>query len=345
MKFDRVVVLGGGEVCQKRLLPALVRLQAELGLKRIGVVDLRPVEDLRKGFAGLLDLPYVQFVQSTGSELPIDKLSAAGCLGEGSLAVVATPTAFHIPQALEIAPHVGRVAVEKPLSNLSREAASLMEWDAKIFPIGHQLFKQDVLCLIRASREGRIAWDQVARLNFQLFEKVGVGDRDLDDAIFDLSWHGFECLYAPLCAAGVGGMIHIEEAKTSTYYGGLDHPKRFTAARVRGWFEDDQRRLPFDLRVGKGLAENSKGIVGEVNRIPCPLASLSESGSAAHERLLRELLAKPEPDMLLDLRRVAMVVEACEQAVSMQMEMPGYLFGTTPDWLQTNCSVDSACLA
>jgi hypothetical protein len=61
--------------------------------------------------------------------------------------------------------------------------------------------------------------------------------------------------------------------------------------------------------------------------------SLLESGWRAHERLLRELLTQPRPDLKLDLGDTVTVVKLCATASRLAVVDGTYPFGTTPDFL------------
>lgn len=97
---------------------------------------------------------------------------------------------------------------------------------------------------------------------------------------------------------------------------------------------EGDRAVPFLIRVGKGLAFESKRLVfldsaGNALR----LVSLKESGWHAHYRLLHELLTKSCPDLKLNLADTGNVVKLCACASRLAVDSGTYPFGTTPDFL------------
>lgn len=331
--YRRVVVFGAGEVVHDRVCPALKNLQREGLIERFVFIDPKPNEKLDKPL--VLDHPD-QYHCNADGKIPFRWLDKYTFLGDETLVLNCTPTAYHIPIAREIAGHVGRVAVEKPLTRNQIEAAALLELESKIFCIGHQMWKRQVRSLTERSRSKDIHWGQFSALHFGLQERIAAGNRDLDCCIFDLAWHGLEVMLAPVFAAGFPAGITIQSSKTSTYKNGPDQPRQTTACAIDGVLHlNDQARVPFALRCGKGLATSSKSLVCRINAQDEVLATLDDDGpAAAHERLIRELLTKQSPDMQLSLRDVVNVVEACADASENALEMPAYDFGTTPHWLK-----------
>lgn len=173
-------------------------------------------------------------------------------------------------------------------------------------------------------------------IEFDLMETGSVGSRAIDDAIWDVGWHGFECIIAPLRAGGDFFEMIITSVRIATYRPppGEPRPTTFTAARIEGRVHFGSGAVPFLIRVGKGLAFESKRLVfldsaGNALR----LVSLKESGWHAHYRLLRELLLHPCPDLQLNLADTVTVVTLCATASRKAVYGGEYPFGTTPDFL------------
>ena len=95
--------------------------------------------------------------------------------------------------------------------------------------------------------------------------------------------------------------------------------------------------IPFRISVGKGLATNQKGLIlrgryGETMRE----VRLNESGCHAHQRILKRLLGpSPKSASLIGMEDTIQVVQACADAIHCAETKPDYVFGTTPDWLES----------
>jgi hypothetical protein len=329
--FDHVLVAGCGEVTQQRVLPAMQSLSDEINFTRIGLLDVRSEQTLwpESGRPPIA----AQFIQIPDGQLPLEELDRKGWLGPQTLVLNCTPTPFHVPYARTLAPFVGRVGIEKPLSHCLREATGMLQLEDCVFPIGHQLFKPEMLELTQRAARREFLVNSIGRLEFTLYESRGVGNRQVDDAVWDLGWHGSECLLAPLRAMQIPVCIRIDQTIVSTYTQGPDHPTRWTAARIDGRFETPGHTIPFVIRVGKGLGQSFKAAqVFDQDGCLLSTASLDEGGSKAHERLIRELLTQKKPNMQLGLRDVLDVVTACHDAAKTAVEYPVYRFGVLPAW-------------
>jgi hypothetical protein len=148
--FDHVLVAGCGEVTQQRVLPALQSLSDEINFTRIGLLDVRSEQTLwpESGRPPIA----AQFIQIPDGQLPLEELDRKGWLGPQTLVLNCTPTPFHVPYARTLAPFVGRVGIEKPLSHCLQEATGMLQFEDCAFPIGHQLFKPEMLELTCAGR-------------------------------------------------------------------------------------------------------------------------------------------------------------------------------------------------
>ena len=326
-RFHKVVVLGAGDVVNARVRPALLELRESHGIGRIAYFDLSA-----RAFDGPPLVPGVEsFHQLPAAGSAVALAGELGLLGPDALVLVCTPTASHVAYLTEFAPHAGRLAGEKPLCHDPAEAAPLFAFDGRLFPLGHQLFKAPMLALTAECRRGGLTPEAVGHLRFTLFESKGVGRRQVDPAVFDLVWHGFECALAPVAAlTGETPALEIVAVREGTYHGGPDDPRVSTAARVEARLVTSGGEIPLLVRVGKGMAEDRKALEvfgpdGNLVRS----APLTEGGHHAHRRMIAELLTAEEPDMQLNLRQVVGVVEACAEAT----RLVGYRYGAAPDWL------------
>ena len=173
-------------------------------------------------------------------------------------------------------------------------------------------------------------------IRFDLWETTGAGRRVIDDAVWDLGWHGFECILAPLRAAGYAGAMTVTGVRVATYTPppGAPHPTLCTAARIEGWVPIDGRALPFLICVGKGLAEVRKQLVCSDTTGVRHAVSLQESGWTAHYRVLHELVTQAHPDLKLTLADTLTVVKLCACASRRAVDEGPYPFGTTPAFLR-----------
>jgi len=171
---------------------------------------------------------------------------------------------------------------------------------------------------------------------FDLWETTSVGCRLIDDAIWDLGWHGFECILAPLRAAGTAGALTVTGVRVATHtpLPGTPPPTLCTAARIEGWVPLAGRAVPFLIRVGKGVAEVRKQLVCRDTAGVRHVVSLQESGWTAHYRVLHELVTQPHPDLKLTLVDTLTVVKLCACASRLAVDEGTYLFGTTPACLR-----------
>src|SRR5207244_993815 len=135
-----------------------------------------------------------------------------------------------------------------------------------------------------------LAIGDLGHLRFTLFENKGVGGRQIDDAIFDLAWHGIECALAPVAAlVGEDPAVEIVGVREAKYHGGPDAPRVSTAARIEARLVTSEAEIPLLIRVGKGLDSDRKAL--ELYRPDGQLirsVSLAESGHHAHRRMIEE---------------------------------------------------------
>jgi hypothetical protein len=173
-------------------------------------------------------------------------------------------------------------------------------------------------------------------MRFDLWETTSVGRRMIDDAVWDLGWHGFTCLLAPLRAAGYAEAMTVTGVRVATYTppSGAPPPTLCTAARIEGWVPLNGRAVPFLICVGKGVAEARKQVVFYDPTGVRHVISLQESGWTAHYRLLHELITQPHPALHLTLVETLTVVSLCTIASRVAVDEGRYPFGTTPDCLR-----------
>lgn len=330
-----LVTIGAGEVVRERVRRAALDARARLGIERIAYFDVKPC-----AFGpAALDPAVEQFGLIPEGGSAADAVRRAGLLGPRTLVLVCTPTDSHVRYAREFAPLVGRVGVEKPTCHDPAAARGLLDFAGTVFPLGHQLFKREMLDFVTACRSGELNLGDVARLEFTLFEDKGVGARQVDDAVWDTGWHGIECAVAPVLALAGRVRVAIKRVRVATYRAGPDRPRAATAARIDAVLSAAARTVPVTIRVAKGARAGAKAVdvFGSDGRA-ARRVSLAEGGHHAHGRMIEELWSA-RPDMRLNLREVGDVVSACANAARRAEVMPAYPFGELPDWLTAGSDI------
>ena len=343
-RTDTVILVGVGDLTQKRLLPALKRLGLGHPIRQAVLVDILPECPVDLARASPMGTPMEYVRVGADSLLPLDQFAGNGCLGEHVLAYIATSTESHRWYAQQLAGTGCRIAVEKPLTKRPREARELMYFaDGNVFAVGHQLFKAAMLAFLRQCRTHGLGAAAAAR--FDLLETQGVGNRAIDDAVWDLGWHGGELVIAAYRAAGLEATIHTTRVRAATYRPppGEPSPRVFTAARWEGFVSVAGREIPFTFCMGKALARPRKRLAfTDASGETCIDVSLDESGWRAHRRLLAELLTADRPDMKLQLPDALELVRACDEARAAAQDEGTYAFGVTPKFLQEPAPAGSA---
>lgn len=332
--IDAMATVGCGDLVKSRLVHAQQQLAAEGFIRRVAYLDVLGICPLQLEWPVSTASEY--FRVRGGNRLPLADRSAHGWLRPSVVWYIATPSQCHIPYARQLLDTDCRVAVEKPLTQHPEEIEDLLHDSARPpFPVGHQLFKRTMLDFLAACRREDLLW--ASAIGFDLMETKGVGARSIDDAIWDLGWHGFEAITAAFRAAGAAVRMRPESVTVAAYRpsAGERAPARFTAARIEGFVETEAGAIPFVVRVGKGLALSAKRLVffdaaGRAVRV----VPLEESGWEAHYRLLRELMTAPRPDMKLGLAETLDVVRACRVSAALAVHTAPYLLGTTPLFLR-----------
>jgi hypothetical protein len=328
-RFRTLVVVGCGEVVRDRLRRAVQHLRRT---SRLRVVYLDLFE--QPPFALADDEHYLRALP--GSRLPVEALRRLGALGPQTLAVVCTPTAWHLHYAEQLLPLVGRVAVEKPLTRHHDAAAPLLAGGPSLQPISHFLFKQAMRRWRQRCRRKGLPWLRYCGgIRVDIIESKGIGPRQIDPVVFDLGWHGLEVLLAPFRAAGCTPYLEFRSVCVGTYEPppGEVPPAGATAARLTGRVRVAGFHLPFDIRLGKGLGIDRKALVYEMDGPPSRHIDLSESGWKSHARLLAELLTADQPDLGIDLGDAVELVRLCALGESRARDEGRHPFGQMPAFL------------
>lgn len=152
--IDTMLTIGCGNVTLSRVRPAQLQLHEEGVLRRAAYLDILPrcPFDFEKDNPKDFGSDYIP-IDSDGI-LPLEKLAQQGYLGPHVLALVCPPTRFHVLYAKQLLGTGCRIAVEKPLTQDRVAAESLLFFDEVVFPIGHQLFKDEMLKFLLQVKEG-----------------------------------------------------------------------------------------------------------------------------------------------------------------------------------------------
>ena len=330
--INQVSVIGAGQVFQQRFLQAAIELARDSNLAELTVFDLKDKAPFEVRCTQSLQVRY----RSLNPEEDLcSQLRRAGALGNHTLAIIATPTMYHVDNAYQLAGHVRCLAVEKPIAIDPINACRLREFTDRIAPIDHQLYKPEMLSLIRDARRGAIPWSTVAGMEFRLCEMSAVGNRQIDDAIYDLGYHGLACMLVSLRTSLFQVEIRIDKCEVATYVEGPDDPTEITAARIEGRFQTRSMEIPFVISVGKGLAKNQKGLrLCDRQNSTIRQASLNERGHFAHMRFMRSVIDPgDQTGQLIDVNDSIQIVQACADALAIARVMPTYRLGETPPWL------------
>lgn len=331
-----------GECWQQFISPAARELQKEGLIARIAGVDPRPL-----GSA----IPCDDYCVNTDLAVPRDWLEAKGYLNAQTVHLVSTPSRWHastIEQILAGDPDRTHVACEKPLTLEAAEAGSLLRY--KVAPISHQLAKTQFREFLRTARAGLLSLHEIGHLDFFLLEDAGVTRaRDADDVFFDMISHGQAGIVVPVAILlGPEGTfsVFIDKVLGAKY---VDEPKEFAPAprwsagaihgRICCWgapgLQGSTHEMTYRICAGKGLARPDKRCVvkdrhGKVMRT---ILLVDQPRWAAHYWLLRQLVLKANPDMLLSLPQAVGVVELCQKSAARVDDLGIYPFGTTPPCL------------
>lgn len=339
-RFDTAVIIGAlGHLGTWRLTPALTRLVSEGKVRRIIEVDIKPESYASLHSKAFTGASYTYYQVAEGCVLENGPITALTAIGNKTVAYVACPSEYHVLYADMLRKTGCRIAVEKPLARDQLAAETMTDWDYScLYAVGHQLFKKE---MVKALREIDSVGPQKAEgFEFNLLETSGIGERAIDNAIWDTGWHGFEVFLAMFRAAGLSAKFLISEVQTAIYEAGNGEPcpTKHTAARIDGYLIFKEYTIPFTIRVGKGLSfELKELVIWERHNSVRRVIPLSESGWEAHYRILNELICAEMPDMKLSLNDVVTIVQACSEADKRAVDQGTYAFGQTPDFLLGGC--------
>jgi len=281
---------------------------------------------------------YCQCGQSGGCQtIPLDTLSELGLTNRRLLIYIAAPSRFHVPyieQAL-LLPGNNIIVVEKPFALDFEKAKRIIDRKpANLVQMDHLFGKKEVQTAMNDL--GSKELERSLGFEFNFIETSDVKNRDIDNVIYDLAWHGFSLIIALFRRCGYTAKLGVISVDTSTYSRGPlnQRPKNFTAAKIEGEITFAGRSVPFVIRVGKGMSRQLKqlliwGRTGHVRTI-----SLEESGFRPHYNMVRELITQEYPDMGIDIDDVPTVVKACSDACSMMNDHGNYSFNSIPDFLK-----------
>lgn len=317
-----------GDVGRKRYGPALASLSAEGKIADCLYVDCKAPAEVDTD--GQRD----RYMQTEGVSRIVPELAKRGFTGPNVVVLVATPTWLHAEYAQKLHDHVSCIGIEKPIAWNAREAGILAHLPG-VYPIEHQVYKQDSIAMCRHSAARGIRWSTVRHARFCLHETGGVGNREIDNIILDTGYHGFAVLLAAISKCHTNIQINPGLSRVSTYRDGADRPRECTAAFLSGVITaDDNVQITYTITVGKGLAVSQKGLTLYRDSGPLLTLDLNESGYQPHKRVIEGMLTGQEP--LLSVGDSITIVEACEEALAQARGEIPYAFGSTPDWL--NCA-------
>jgi hypothetical protein len=278
----------------------------------------------------LRSIPEDQRALLAGTSEIVELLGTRGFLGEDVLVLICTPSVYHVAYAELLDGLVGHIAIEKPIALRSDEAERLLRLSAAVTPIEHQVYKADMMRLCQRSRIGELDWQRVRAIQFKLHETGGVGERAIDDIVFDTGYHGLACMLAAASQAHSDLQIEIKSCRSKTYRLGPDAPQKCTAAFIRGMLRNRAFSIPFEVSVGKGFEASDKSLRLQIDRGVVEMVSLNESGHLAHKRVL-DSIVNNEP-ALLGVEESIRIVRSCERALAIEEHTGTYRFGQTPNW-------------
>jgi predicted dehydrogenase len=315
-------VIGAGDVIQKTW-PAIEGLHNEGLVRRALVFDRNP--DRLKPLA---NLPWVQTDVAGSPAEVVDKLQRRGVDGPDSVAYVGTPDGTHVTYAERLAPHVGAVAIEKPLALTGASASRLLRLGDRAIPIEHQLYKLETIEALQRFADQAIPAKEIVKIHFVFHETLPVGTRELSPLVFDTGYHGIAIAVAAFNRQALRVAVRIDTCVTRVYENGPDQPRASTAAWLRGVIKADRHDIAFEAHIAKGVSTSEKRITFSGNGRH--EFSLNESGHRPHERALRAIILKQRP--LISISESIEVVRACEQAHQRSIDGGRYPFGRNIDW-------------
>ena len=159
-QYPKLALIGAaGDVGRKRYRPALDSLSAEGKIADCLYVDCKAPAEVDNN--GQRD----QYMQTEGVFRIVSELAKRGFTGPNVFVLVATPTWLHTEYAQQLHDHVACIGIEKPIAWNAREAGILAHLP-EVYPIEHQVYKQDSIAMCRHSAAGGIRWSTVRHARF-----------------------------------------------------------------------------------------------------------------------------------------------------------------------------------
>lgn len=301
--LDRLLLVSWGDL-SKKLRPAIGELGRQQQITAVGVCDVRQVCPQIDG-----QTPRVFIIRD--NLLPLDELHDAGLLNRNTLAYLACPGQYRAHYASVLAPHVGRVACEKPV-DLSVTAARGLRSFSNVFPVVHSLFKEPLHSL-PLTGWGNLPSDWYDRVwGVEVwFAESGAAPTSLrEDAFTGMQVHTQTAAFWLARHAMDVSQITVDQAfaTTATSNG---KPNRATAAAVTGQLIGD-RKIEYLSVAGWGLIDRKTIIVHLIDGRRVSV-DWNESGWKPHLRVLHQLLS-PEPDLLVSMPHAVSLLELCMSA-------------------------------
>ncbi len=333
--ITKLVLIGSRSDCaKKKILPGLQHLTRHF--EKVCLVDIAAE-------SGENSIKHQYLRAGPGNHLDLDYLRQHGFLDWGTLTYISSPTDSHAAYIAKMAPYT-RVGCEKMPAKVAADALPLRKLQLpgrQIFTADHKIFNKSALDTIDAIRRNPGMLESVRRIEGVMFEAAGyVKDRgQVDWAGDDTGWHLMAIVQGVFRAVGESANISVEESLSATHLPDPDEhylvPKLPTAARIRG-FVDRGGFLPgveLDIRCAKASGTNEKWmrLLDVDNRVIATI-DLNETGWAAHQRMLEELI-KPEPDMRLTFEDSIDLTRVTDTARTTAEDRGYHPFGKLPSFM------------
>ena len=237
--MKRVIVCGFGFMGQNHAANILLHPELELA----AVVDSRPRAEIKpvKG-----NIATAEFDWNRLNDIPFfGTLSDALERCSADAVLIASPTAFHVPLALEAIAHGKHVFVEKPLCFTLEEAASVQSALAGknfVFQVGHCVrFLQEYKLLASAVRENRYRKLKSLKLNrmtgtpnWGVWKDLQISLVSTAGPLFDLNIHDID--YALSLMGEPDEMTVKIRPESETMFQTVWKYKNGTAVQIEGGF-------------------------------------------------------------------------------------------------------------
>jgi len=280
--MKRVIVCGFGFMGQNHAANIFLHPDLELA----AVVDSRPKAEIRpvKGniataefdWDRLNDIPFYTTLSEALEQCPSDAV------------LIASPTAFHVPLALEAIKHGKNVFVEKPLCFSLEEAASIqaaLEGKNLVFQVGHCVrFLQEYKLLASAVREnqyGKLKSLKLTRMtgtpNWGVWKDLQISLVSTAGPLFDLNIHDID--YALSLTGEPDEMTVQIRPESETMFQTVWQYRNGTAVQIEGGFIKpstlpfrsgffavfDHAVMEFDSRFGNKVVLSTETESSEIN--------------------------------------------------------------------------------